>query len=55
MLVINKLGSPGFIQKVQIWPESIRVSTKDGKDRHYRLVPTICGDRGDKINTGGKD
>lgn len=38
MRVINKLTKPGGIRRVDINPDTVRVSTSGGQDRVYRLV-----------------
>jgi len=39
MRVVNKLTKPGDIRRVDLMPDTVRIQTRDGQDRVYRLVP----------------
>jgi len=38
MIVVNKLTKPGDIRRVDLMPDTVRIQTKGGQDRMYRLV-----------------
>jgi len=38
MIVINKLTKPGDIRRVDLMPDTVRIQTRDGQDRVYKLV-----------------
>ena len=38
MLLINKLAAPGETRRVEIRADSVRIKTRDGKERLYKLV-----------------
>ncbi len=46
MLLINKLSAPGGIQRVEIRPDTVRIMTREGKDRLYKLVVSTPDDVG---------
>jgi len=45
MMVVNKLTKPGGIRRVDLMPDTVRIQTRDGQDRVYRLsteMTSIC-------------
>jgi len=47
MRVVNKLTKPGDIRRVDLMPDTVRIQTRDGQDRIYRLVSEY--DAGKKV------
>lgn len=45
MLLINKLTVPGDIRRVELRLDTVRVKTRDGLDRLYKLVSTTTDDQ----------
>jgi len=39
MRVVNRLTKPGGIRRVDLTPDTVRIQTRDGQDRVYRLIP----------------
>jgi hypothetical protein len=53
MLLVNKLTEPGGIKKISLYPDIVRIETRDGGDILYRLIPNLVhfvptGNNGDK-------
>jgi len=38
MRVVNRLTKPGDIRRVDLTPDTVRIQTRDGQDRVYRLI-----------------
>ena len=41
MLLVNKLTEPGGIRKISLYPDIVRIETRDGGDILYRLTPNL--------------
>ncbi len=35
MLVINRVAKPGEIKRLELWPDTVRLQLKNGKELHY--------------------
>lgn len=43
MLVNNKLTKPGDIRRIDLHPDTVRITIRSGQDRLYKLV-SVVGD-----------